>query len=83
VTRSNRLLVLMAAAVLLAAFGYLAVPWIWMGYVVFFGPGLACGNICDRPEFTEPLIGIVIVAVAAYVLVLGLGIWWVIKGEPD
>ena len=82
-TRSNRLLVLLASAVSLAAIGYLAVPWIWMSYMIFFGPGLACGNICDQPEFTAPEHVIVIGAVAAYALIVAVGVRWVMKGEAD
>ena len=82
-TRSNRLLVLLAGAVFLGVLGYLAVPWIWMFYMLFFGPGLACGNNCDRPEFTAPGNVIVIGAVSTYVLFVAVGVRWVMKGEAD
>ena len=80
-TRSKRLLVLLVGAIVLAAIGYLAEPWIWMSYMIFFGPGLACGNNCDGPEFTAPENAIVLGASASYVLALAVGVWWAMKGE--
>jgi hypothetical protein len=37
----------LAAAILLLAIGYFAVPIISISYMVFFGPPLACGNNCS------------------------------------
>ena len=81
--RSNRLLVLLAGAIALAGAGYFAVPVIWMSYMIFFGPGLACGNNCAQPEYTAPESAIVMGAIALYILLIALGVWWVMKGEAD
>jgi hypothetical protein len=76
--------VLLAAAVLLAGVGYLAVPMIWISYMIFFGPGLACGNNCDQPPYTDVSESVFAIgAIAVYVLVMAFGVWWVMKGEPD
>lgn len=80
-TRSKRLLVLLVGAVVLAVIGYLAEPWIWISYMIFFGPGLACGNNCDQPEFTAPENAIIIGASASYVLAMAIGVRWVMKGK--
>ena len=75
---------LLAAAALLALGGYLAVPMIWISYMILFGPGLACGNNCDQPPYTDVSMNVIAAgAIAAYVLVMAFGVRWVMRGEPD
>ena len=82
-SKANRLLVILAATILLPIIWYLAAPILYLSYMVFFGPdpGLACGDICSELDWVarDFFIG----SIAAYVLIMGLGIWWVMKGAPE
>jgi hypothetical protein len=66
---------------LLAGIAYVAVPVFYFGYMIFFGPGLACGNNCDNWGPSEDYF--YFAALAAYVLIMGCGVWWVMKGVEE
>ena len=79
-SRTNRLLVILAVGISLPIVGYFAAWALFLAYAIFFSAALACGNNCSDSDWVAR--DITIGLVAAYVVIMGLGVWWVTKGAP-
>jgi len=85
VSRENRLNALLIAGIALPPLWYFAViPAVAIMLTLSMGFQLACGNNCAEMGawMDRSMRYFIVGSIAAYVLIMGLGIWWVVKGQP-
>jgi hypothetical protein len=85
VSKEKRLNALLIAGIALPPLWYFAViPAVAIMLTLSMGFGLACGINCDEMgAWVDRFMRYFIVgSIAAYVLIMGLGVRWVVKGQP-